>query len=110
MAADPTDASGGAKGVRHLSPRREGPGVAGPGAGGEVRDHSGRRAAIAVDEPVGHARPVAAGAEVVEDLVVDARRHAGDVARLLLLPDGLGGAGAAELLEDEPVVRRGAVE
>src|SRR4051812_27221167 len=110
MAADPTDDSGSAERAGHLAPGAEDLGVAGPGAGGEVGDDPGGDAPVAIEEAVGDGGPVAARAEVVEDLVVDARGHAGDVAGLLLLADGGRGLRAPQLLEDEPVVGGRAVE
>src|SRR5581483_2424236 len=65
---------------------------------------------IAVDEAVGDVRRVAADAEALDQLVVDDLRHARDIAGLLALADAVGDTVAAELIEDERVVRCRPVE
>lgn len=94
---------------RRRAPLHSG-GVLGPRHAGEIEDHAVGDAAVAPDDQPTDLRPGALGEEVGEDVVVGHRRHARDVARLLLLPDPRGHTLVAQLVEDEGVVRRRAVE
>src|SRR4051794_37595493 len=102
--------SGALDGAGQLAPRTERLVVPGPGHAREVGDEPGRGASVALAERVCDVGPAAADAEVVEQLVVDLRGHAREVAGLLTLAHARRRPFAAELVEYERVVRRRAVE
>ena len=85
-------------------------GLGGPGGGAEVVDDTRRGAGVALGDGVGDGGPRALDDELLEQLVADDRSHPGEVPRLLTLAQRSGRARVTDLLEDERVVGRRAVE
>ena len=73
-------------------------------------DDPGGEAGVAVGDGVGDGGPGAFGDEVAEDVVGDDGGRGGDVTVSLVVAQRGGGAGVAEVVEDERVVGGGAVE
>src|SRR4051812_3463629 len=86
---------------RHLAPFGQRRTIPRPRHPGEVRDQSRGDAVVAVHQPVRQLVPRRGHAEVRQQVVVDHRRHPGQIARLLLLADPCRRPLPADLLEDE---------